>query len=58
MKTQIIYSKSAKKAIEKYDKVTKHRIRDAIEDLLQIPPKGDIKLMQGYSDGRCRLIYK
>ena len=55
METQIIYSRSAKKAIEKYDKTTKHRIRAAIEGLLEVPTKGDIKLLQGFSDGRKRL---
>lgn len=52
---EIQYSKSAKKAIEKYDKPTKQRIKEGIEKLLLIPPKGDIKPMQGYTDGRMRL---
>lgn len=55
METKIIYSKSAKKSIEKYDKPTKLRIREGIEKLLLIPPEGDIKIMQGFTDGRCRL---
>ena len=55
METKVIYSKSAKKSIEKYDKSTKLRIREGIEKLLLIPPEGDIKIMQGFTDGRCRL---
>lgn len=53
--TQIIYTKSARKKIEKYDRPTKQRIRIGIEKLLNDPPEGDIKVMEGYTDGRCRL---
>lgn len=52
---EIRYSKSARKAIEKYDKTTKQRIKHGIENLLLDPPEGDIKAMQGFSDGRMRL---
>ena len=45
------YSKQAKKAIESLDAPTKQRIKKAIEDI----PAGDIKPMQGFSDGRQRL---
>lgn len=31
------------------------RIKAAIEGLMETPPKGDIKLLQGYTDGRKRL---
>ena len=41
--TQIIYTKSARKKIEKYDRLTKQRIRIGIEKLLNDPPEGDIK---------------
>lgn len=51
----IKYDKRAKKFIESQDKPTKQRIRAGIEGLMQTPPKGDIKMMQGYSDGRLRL---
>lgn len=30
-------------------------IREGIEGLTENPPKGDIRMMQGYSDGRKRL---
>lgn len=33
----------------------KQRIKTAIEGLTQTPPQGDIKLLQGYTDGRKRL---
>ena len=37
------------------DKPTKKRIKAAIEGLTLVPPKGDIKQLQGYKDGRFRL---
>ena len=49
------YSKAAVKAINRMDKATKARIRAGILGLTQKPPQGDIKPMQGYSDGRYRL---
>ena len=39
----------------KSDKATVNRIRIGIEGLKINPPKGDIKLMQGFDDGRQRL---
>ncbi len=52
----IKYSKAALKFLAKADKSTLTRIRNAIEGLTHLPPDGDIKIMQGYSDGRQRLI--
>jgi len=52
---EIRYSKAAVKAINAMDKATKTRIHAGILGLTQKPPEGDIKLMQGYSDGRYRL---
>lgn len=51
----IEYSKRAAKFINKQDKPTKQRLKDAIEGLAENPPKGDIKTLQGYTDGRKRL---
>jgi len=51
----IQYDKRAKKFIESQDRPTKQRIKKAIEGLTEQPPKGDIKTMQGYHDGRLRL---
>lgn len=51
----IRYSKDALKFLNKLDRKSVMRIRAAIQDLTLIPPKGDIKLMQGYSDDRKRL---
>lgn len=51
----IKYSKAALKFLAKADKSTLQRIRNAIEGLTHLPPDGDIKIMQGYSDGRQRL---
>ena len=52
---KIEYAKKAVKYIESLDKPTKQRIKTGIEGLTDNPPKGDIKTMQGYSDGRKRL---
>ena len=52
---EIRYSKAATKAIEAMDQPTKQRIRAGILGLTQKPPQGDIRPMQGYSDGRLRL---
>lgn len=52
---EIKYAKKAVKYIESLDKLTKQRIKAGIEGLIENPPKGDIKTMQGYSDGRRRL---
>lgn len=52
---EIQYSKSAVKAISTMDKPTKQRMKRGIELLTAKPPQGDIKLMQGFTDGRQRL---
>ncbi len=44
MKT--VYSKRAKKAIERLDTATKKRIRNGINNL----PGGDVKRLQGYTE--------
>ena len=61
----IKYTKRAQKNIEKLTSREKRLIRDAIEGLLQTPPKGDIKPLRGYTDeryrlrvGRYRIIYR
>ena len=51
----IKYSKDALKFLAKLDKKSVLRIREAIKGLTLESPIGDIKLMQGYSDGRKRL---
>ena len=51
----IKYSKDSLKFLSKLDKKSVARIRAAIQDLTLIPPMGDIKVMQGYSDNRKRL---
>lgn len=52
---KIEYSKRAVKYINTLDKPTKQRIKAGIEGLAEKYPKGDIKMLQGYSDGRKRL---
>ena len=52
---KIEYAKKVVKYIESLDRPTKQRIKAGIEGLTENPPKGDIRVMQGYSDGRKRL---
>lgn len=52
---QIEYSKKAAKYINALDRHTKQRIKAGIEGLTEQPPRGDIKIMQGFTDGRKRL---
>jgi mRNA interferase RelE/StbE len=52
---RIIFSKTAKKNIEKLQPNVKRLIRNGIQGLTEIPPQGDIKLMQGSKDGLKRL---
>jgi len=52
---EITYTKKAVKAINGMDKATKKRIMAGILGLTNKPPLGDIKVMQGETDGRCRL---
>ena len=51
----IKYSKDALKFLSKLDAKSVNRIRTAIQGLTLTPPVGDIKVMQGYTDGRKRL---
>lgn len=51
----IRYSKDAIKFLSKLDKKSVMRIKNAVVGLTNVPPIGDIKIMQGYSDGRKRL---
>lgn len=52
---KIKYSKDALKFLAKTDRKTMEQIRNAISKLKLIPPEGDIKILQGYSDKRMRL---
>ncbi len=52
---KIVYSKDSLKFLAKMDKPTVNRVREAIEGLTKSPAIGDIKVMQGYTDGRMRL---
>jgi len=62
---QIEYSKQAAKFISAQSKNTKQKIKCGIEGLTEMPPKGDIKLLQGYANktyrlriGKIRVIYR
>lgn len=52
---KIKYSKDSLKFLSKLTPKSVERIREAIRQLTLTPPKGDIKVMQGYTDGRKRL---
>ena len=52
---KIVYSKDSLEFLAKAEKSVVQRIRSAIEGLTLKPAIGDIKVMQGYSDGRMRL---
>ena len=52
---KIVYSKNSLRFLSKLEPKAVARIREAIEGLTHNPPEGDIKPMQGYSDGRKRL---
>ena len=52
---EVRYSRDALKFLARLDKKSVTRIRLAIQGLTQIPPEGDIKPMQGYTDDRKRL---
>ena len=53
---KVRYSKAAKKFIKTRDAKETQRIRTIIDNnLKQLPATGDIKPLEGYSDGRKRL---
>ena len=52
---RVVYSRVAVKAINSFDKSIKQRIKTGIEGLLEVPPKGDIKQMQGVNPPALRL---
>lgn len=50
------YSKRAQKYIAARTANEKTRLKNIIDESLKsLPPKGDVKPLQGYSDGRMRL---
>lgn len=54
---EVRYSTAAKNFIKKASPKLKEQIKVNIEKIKTIPSKGDIKPMQGYSDGRKRLRF-
>lgn len=52
---EIKYSKDSLKFLSKLNAQEVKRIRTAINGLTMVPPIGDIKAMQGYTDSRKRL---
>ena len=59
----ITYSKQFLKQISKLDKSLRDKVLNSINGLLEIPPAGDIKSLQGRSGyrlriGKYRVIYR
>lgn len=52
---RIVFSKTAKKGIERIPKDYKKLLQNGILGLTKTPPEGDVKQMQGTRDGRYRL---
>ncbi len=49
------FSRKALKFLHAADRITKQRIQESVNGLLEVPPKGDIKAMQGQPPGTFRL---
>ncbi|WP_315265008.1 type II toxin-antitoxin system RelE/ParE family toxin [Tannerella forsythia] len=49
------FSRKALKFLHAADRITKRRIQESVNGLLEVPPKGDIKAMQGQPSGTFRL---
>lgn len=49
------FSRKALKFLHAADRITKQRIQESMNGLLEVPPKGDIKAMQGQPSGTFRL---
>lgn len=54
---EVRYSTSARNFIKKANPSLKRQIKETIEKIKVIPSTGDIKPMQGYSDGRKRIRF-
>ena len=52
---RIKYSRDSLRFLNKQTKKDATRIREAIAKLKKTPPEGDIRPLQGYTDGRKRL---
>lgn len=52
---KIRYTKVALKYLNGLPKNLRESIRESVKGLIQTPPIGDVKIMQGYKDGRRRL---
>lgn len=52
---KIIISHDAEKVLRKLDKKRRNNILDAIQGLATMPPKGDVKPLEGKPEGRYRL---
>lgn len=51
----VLYSRKALKFINAADRITQQRIKAAVNGLLEVPPRGDVKAMQGQPLGTYRL---
>lgn len=51
----VLYSRKAIKFINSVDRITQQRIKEGVNGLLEYPPRGDVKVMQGQPAGTYRL---
>ena len=51
----VLYSRKAIKFINSADRITQQRIKEGVNGLLEYPPRGDVKVMQGQPAGTYRL---
>ena len=51
----VLYSRKALKFINGADRITQQRIKEGVSGLLEEPPRGDVKVMQGQPAGTYRL---
>ena len=54
---RIEYERKALKFLARMEKELAADIRKAINGLTETPPRGDVKTLSGYKDGRKRLRY-
>lgn len=55
VKVRIIFKKEASKTLNRCDKAVAARIMKAIAGLMNVPPDGDIRPMEGYPKNTYRL---
>ncbi|MEW5953356.1 MAG: type II toxin-antitoxin system RelE/ParE family toxin [Bacillota bacterium] len=63
MEYKILFSPRARKDFKKIDRETKTKVKEALNGILAIPPRGDIKKLKGFKEryrlrvGDWRILY-